>query len=88
MKHATVRRCTGFCTASNPARVGNARFRSVYGGGFKSRLGQTSANSSQPPSSDGPHVKPAPPKTPSCKAKGGQPRHPRNERHRLTADPS
>ena len=50
------------------------------------RLGQTSANSSKPPSSDGPHVKPAPPKTPSGMAKGGQPGHPRNDRPRLPPD--
>ena len=41
---------------------------------LEARLRQTSANSSKPPSSDGPHVKPAPPKVPSGKAKGGQPR--------------
>ena len=50
------------------------------------RLGQNSANSSRPPSSDGPHVKPAPPKTPSGKAKGGQPGHPWNERPLLPPD--
>ena len=53
---------------------------------LEARLGQTSANSSKPPSSDGPHVKPAPPKVPSGKAKGGQPGHPRNERPRLPPD--
>ena len=31
---------------------------------LEARLRQTSANSSKPPSSDGPHVKPAPPKVP------------------------
>ena len=31
------------------------------------RLGRNSSNSSKPPSSDGPHVKPAPPKPPSGK---------------------
>ena len=50
------------------------------------RLGQTSANSSKPPSSDGPHVKPAPPKPPSGMAKGGQPGHPRNDRPRRPPD--
>ncbi len=44
------------------------------------RLGQTSANTSKPPSSDGPHVKPAPPKRPSGRARGGQLGHPRNDR--------
>ena len=53
---------------------------------LEARLRQTSANSSRPPSSDGPHVKPAPPKVPSGKAKGGQPGHPRNERPRLPPD--
>ena len=46
------------------------------------RLGQNSSNSSKPPSSDGPHVKPAPPKPPSGKRRGGQPGHPRHERAR------
>ena len=46
------------------------------------RLGQNSSNSSKPPSSDGPHVKPAPPKIPSGKRQGGQPGHTRHERTR------
>lgn len=46
------------------------------------RLGQNSSNSSKPPSSDGPHVKPAPPKIPSGKRRGGQPGHTRHERTR------
>ena len=46
------------------------------------RLGVNSSNSSKPPSSDGPHVKPAPPKTPSGKRRGGQPGHRRHERTR------
>ncbi len=53
---------------------------------LEARLGQTSANTSKPPSSDGPHVKPAPPKKPSGKAKGGQPGHPRNDRPLLPPD--
>ena len=53
---------------------------------LEARLGRTSANSSKPPSSDGPHVKPAPPKVPSGKAKGGQPGHPRSERPLLPPD--
>jgi transposase len=53
---------------------------------LEARLNQNSANSSKPPSSDGPHVKPAPPKTPSGKARGGQPGHPRNDRPRLPPD--
>jgi len=50
------------------------------------RLGQNSSNSSKPPSSDGPHVKPAPPKPPSGKRRGGQPGHPRHERVILPPD--
>ena len=46
------------------------------------RLGQNSSNSSKPPSSDGPHVKPAPPRVPSGKRRGGQPGHARHERTR------
>jgi len=50
------------------------------------RLAQNSANSSKPPSTDGPRVKPAPPKTPSGKAKGGQPGHPKHDRVILPPD--
>ena len=53
---------------------------------LEARIGRTSTNSSKPPSSDGPRVKPAPPKTPSGLPKGGQPGHPRNDRHRLPPD--
>ena len=53
---------------------------------LEARLGQNSSNSSQPPSSDGPHVKPAPPKTPSGKRRGGQPGHPKHERVILPPD--
>jgi transposase len=49
---------------------------------LQARLGLNSSNSSKPPSSDGPHVKPAPPKTPSGKRPGGQPGHARHERTR------
>jgi transposase len=49
---------------------------------LQARLGQNSSNSSKPPSSDGPHVKPAPPRVPSGKRPGGQPGHPRHERTR------
>lgn len=54
--------------------------------GLDARLGQTSANSSEPPSSDPPHAKPAPPKAPSGKAKGGQPGHPKRTRPELPPD--
>ncbi len=53
---------------------------------LEARLGQNSANSSRPPSSDGPHVKPAPPEPPSGEAKGGQLGHPRNDRPVLPPD--
>lgn len=53
---------------------------------LEARLGQNSSNSSKPPSSDGPHVQPAPPKTPSGKRRGGQPGHPRHERVILPPD--
>lgn len=47
---------------------------------LEAKLNQNSSNSSKPPSSDGPQVKPAPPKTPSGKRRGGQPGHPKHER--------
>ena len=53
---------------------------------LEARLGQNSSNSSNPPSSDGPHVKPAPPKPPSGKKRGGQPGHPKHERTILPPD--
>ena len=53
---------------------------------LEARLNQSSANSSKPPSSDGPHVKPAPPRRRSGKKRGGQPGHPRQERVLLPPD--
>jgi transposase len=53
---------------------------------LQARLNKNSSNSSKPPSSDGPQVKPAPPKAPSGKKRGGQPGHPRHERVMLPAD--
>src|SRR5215831_16566188 len=53
---------------------------------LEARFGQTSANSSRPPSSDPPHAKPAPPRTPSGKQKGGQPGHPKRARPDLPPD--
>jgi transposase len=50
------------------------------------RLNQNSTNSSKPPSSDAPHVNPAPPKPPSGKKRGGQPGHPKAERTLLPPD--
>ena len=53
---------------------------------LEARLSQNSTNSSKPPSSDAPHVKPAPPKPPSGKRRGGQPGHPQAERTLLPPD--
>ena len=53
---------------------------------LEARLGQNSTNSSKPPSSDPPHAKPAPPKIPSGKRKGGQPGHPKRPRPELPPD--
>src|SRR4051794_31467236 len=53
---------------------------------LEARLGQTSANSSKPPSSDPPHAKPAPSRTPSGRRKGGQPGHPKRTRPDLPPD--
>src|SRR5688500_10030590 len=50
------------------------------------RLGQDSSNSSKPPSSDPPHAKPAPPRPPTGRRKGGQPGHPRHARPDLPPD--
>ncbi|OWK44272.1 hypothetical protein FRUB_02204 [Fimbriiglobus ruber] len=50
------------------------------------RVSQNSTNSHKPPSSDPPHAKPAPPRTPSGKRRGGQPGHPKHERTILPAD--
>ena len=53
---------------------------------LEARLNQNSSNSSQPPSSDGPHVKPAPPRKGTGKARGGQPGHPKHTRPELPPD--
>ena len=53
---------------------------------LEARLHQNSSNSSRPPSADPPHAKPAPPKTPSGKRRGGQPGHPKHERTLLPPD--
>ena len=53
---------------------------------LEARLGQDSSNSSRPPSSDGPQVNPAPPRTPSGKTRGGQPGHTKHERAILPPD--
>ena len=53
---------------------------------LEAKLGQNSSNSHRPPSTDGPPVKPAPPKTPGGKKRGGQSGHPKHERVLLPAD--
>jgi len=53
---------------------------------LQQRLGQNSTNSSKPPSSDGPDVKRAPPRSPTGRKSGGQQGHPRQTRPRLTPD--
>lgn len=53
---------------------------------LEAQLKQNSSNSSKPPSSDGPHVKPAPPRLPSGKKRGAQPGHPKHERTLLPPD--
>lgn len=53
---------------------------------LEARLNQDSSNSSRPPSSDLPSAKPAPPKVPSGKRKGGQPGHPKRTRPELPPD--
>src|SRR4051794_29043367 len=50
------------------------------------RLGLNSTNSSKPPSSDGPHVKRAPPKAKGPRRQGGQPGHSRHARPLLPPD--
>jgi len=47
---------------------------------LESRVNKTPQNSSLPPSSQHPHAKPAPPRQPSGKKRGGQPGHPKHER--------
>src|SRR3954453_13510049 len=53
---------------------------------LEARLNQTSANSSRPPSSDPPHVKPAPPRTPTGRPRGGQVGHAKADRPLLPPD--
>jgi transposase len=47
---------------------------------LEARLNKTPQNSSLPPSSQHPHAKPASPRQPSGKKRGGQPGHPKHER--------
>ena len=53
---------------------------------LRDRLNRDSSNSSKPPSSDPPHMKPAPPRAPSGRRRGGQPGHPRHARPELPPD--
>ena len=53
---------------------------------LEARPDQDSSNSSGPPPSDGPHAKPAPPRAPSGKRRGGQPGHPKHDRLILPPD--
>jgi transposase len=53
---------------------------------LEARLNQNSSNSSNPPSSDPPGAKPAPPKAPSGQRRGGQPGHPKADRTLLPPD--
>jgi transposase len=69
-----------------PAVQAYIRYLEARLAALEARLGQDSSNSSKPPSSDPPHAKPAPPKTPSGKWRGGQPGHPRRTRPDLPPD--
>lgn len=53
---------------------------------LEARLKQNSSNSHRPPSTDGPDVKPAPPRTPSGRKRGAQPGHDLFKRQILTPD--
>src|SRR5262249_6456580 len=53
---------------------------------LRAQLGQSSQNSSRPPSSDGPHVKRKPPRAASGRKRGGQPGHPVHQRALLPVE--
>lgn len=53
---------------------------------LEARLRQNSTNSSKPPSSDGLHRKPAPPRPPSGRTRGGQPGHAKHDQPILPPD--
>lgn len=80
---ATLRSAIGVIVTGLEARVAHLEGRVAD---LTARRDQNSSNSSKPPSSDGPGVKPAPPKTPSGKRRGGQPGHPRHDRVILPPD--
>jgi transposase len=52
---------------------------------LEEKLNKNSHNSSKPPSSDGPAVKPAPPKPATGNKRGGQPGHPKQSRTMIPA---
>jgi transposase len=62
------------------------RYLEVRLAGLEERLHRHSGNSAAPPSADPPHAKPAPPRRPSGRARGGQPGHPRHLRPPLPPD--
>lgn len=68
------------------ARDGRIAFLETRIADLEFRLNQNSTNSSKPPSSDSPYLKPAPPRKPSGKRKGGQPGHPKRIRPQLSPD--
>ena len=80
---ATLRPAIGVIVAGLETRVAHLEGQVAD---LTARLDQNSSNSSKPPSSDGPHVKPAPPKARSGKRRGGQPGHPRHDRVILPPD--
>ena len=53
---------------------------------LQQQLNQNSTNSSKPPSTDGPHVKRAPPRKRGQRKRGGQRGHPKRERTLLPSD--
>jgi transposase len=69
-----------------PPVVAYIRFLEAKIAELEARLNPNSTNSSKPPSSNAPHVKPAPPQGPSGKRRGGQPGHPKAERTLLPPD--
>ena len=53
---------------------------------LEARINQNSKNSSLPPSTDKPHTKPAPPRKPTGKKRGAQPKHRKHDRVILPPD--
>ena len=80
---ATLRPAIGVIVAGLEARVAHLEGRVAD---LTARSDPNSSNSSKPPSSDGPHVRPAPPTSPSGKRRGGPPGHPTHDRVLLPPD--